>query len=130
VIEGVGVATGDADAARRRAESDAGAGPVTVTFDAEGDVGHAGAASALASVVKACLALDRQIRPAPRGPQCWRHDTADGPRRAGVSARSVDGNHVHVILAECESTAPDQARPFAAPSEALFTFDGDTPGDL
>src|SRR5205807_812336 len=100
VIDGVGVATGDADAARRRAESDAGHGSATVAFDAEGDVGHAGAASALASVAQACLALDRQILPGPRGPQFWLHDTADGPRRAGVSAASVDGNHVHVILAE------------------------------
>src|SRR5437763_620157 len=51
-IAGVGVATGDADAARERAGATA-----EVVIDAEPDIGHAGAASALASVVKACVAL-------------------------------------------------------------------------
>src|SRR5207247_179607 len=93
VIDGVGVATGDADAARERAGAAA-----DVVIDAEPDVGHAGAASALASVVKACVALYRED-----GPQFWPHDPAGGPRRAAVAAAGTDGNRVHVVLAEHES---------------------------
>jgi 3-hydroxymyristoyl/3-hydroxydecanoyl-(acyl carrier protein) dehydratase len=134
VVEGVGVATGDAPEARRRAEADAGVGPVSITLDAEGDVGHAGAASALASVVKACLALDRRILPAPRGPQFWLHDRDDGPRRAAVSAASVDGNYARIILSEYEpatlETTPDRRQPLGALSEALFALDGDTLAEL
>src|SRR5258708_7912511 len=74
------------------------------------DVGHAGAASALAGLIKAALCLHQQILPplrgvavaalrpelsagqaraqapyfVPRGPQFWLRDRADGPRRAAV----------------------------------------------
>ncbi len=133
VIEGVGVATGDADAARQRAEAEAGAEP-SVVLDAEGAIGHAGAAAALASVAQACLALDRQILSAPCGPQFWLHDRADGPRRAAVRAESTDGNRVYILLAEHEPAAleatPERVQPLGALSEAIFLLDGDTPADL
>src|SRR5439155_18433574 len=66
----------------------------------------------------------------PRGPQFWLHDTADGPRRAGVRAAGVDGNHVHVILAERGPAAPEDVHPLGPFPEALFALDGDTPADL
>src|SRR5205823_6043814 len=77
---------------------------------ARGSIGHTGAASGLASLVKAALALHQQMLPplhgadaihfgpagsdtpffAPRGPQFWLRDRVRGPRRAAVSALSVD----------------------------------------
>ncbi|HEY1379255.1 MAG TPA: beta-ketoacyl synthase N-terminal-like domain-containing protein, partial [Gemmataceae bacterium] len=97
VVEGVGVATGDAAAARDRA------GGAGIPFDAGPDAGRAGAASALASVVAACAALYRQVLPAADGPRFWPRDPAGGPRRAAVAAAGTDGSRVHVVLAEHES---------------------------
>src|SRR5262249_47302238 len=39
---------------------------------------------------------------APVLPQCWVRDRLAGPRRAGVSCSSVDGNVMHVALEGCE----------------------------
>jgi acyl transferase domain-containing protein/3-hydroxymyristoyl/3-hydroxydecanoyl-(acyl carrier protein) dehydratase len=84
------------------------------------DVGHAGAAAGLASLVKACLCLYQRVIPPVRNaetlraelaqsgrrffllpkPQHWQHDRGDGPRRAGVSSFSIDGNCHHVVLEE------------------------------
>lgn len=113
---------------------------------AKADVGHAGAASGLISVVKASLALYQEIIPplrglrqplaslassktlrAPGSPQCWVRDRAQGPRRSGVSTASVDGNVSHVVLEAHEGPANDRSvlertRPLGALPEALFVF--------
>jgi acyl transferase domain-containing protein/3-hydroxymyristoyl/3-hydroxydecanoyl-(acyl carrier protein) dehydratase len=112
-----------------------------VTFDATPDVGRAGAASAIASFVKACLALDQRIRPTPCGPQVWLIDAADGPRLATVVSESIDRNRVTIRLREPASRGPErpqlessqELRSLTLParvSEAVFLLDGDTPADL
>ncbi|MCP4898691.1 MAG: acyltransferase domain-containing protein [bacterium] len=90
---------------------------------AKSDVGHAGAASGLASVVKACLSLYQEIIPPLRGfenprseflvgdcsffmpssPRFWLHDSGNGPRRAAAHTFSIDGNCAHVVLEGLES---------------------------
>jgi acyl transferase domain-containing protein/3-hydroxymyristoyl/3-hydroxydecanoyl-(acyl carrier protein) dehydratase len=76
---------------------------VSTTKDA---IGHAGAASGLASVLKAVLCLDREVVPAGT-PRPWIRDRQSGPRRAAVSAIGIDGNCVHAILEEAaEKPAP------------------------
>ena len=113
---------------------------------AKADVGHAGAASGLISVVKASLALYQEIIPplralqqplssivnsktlcAPVFPQYWVRDRAQGPRRAGVSTASVDGNVLHVVLEANEDSTGDcrageRMRPLGALPEALFVL--------
>src|SRR5581483_2293658 len=84
-----------------------------------GQVGQAGAASAAAGLVKACLALHHQVRPPTvdgdgvrgelaavsdrchwsREPRFWLADEG-APRRAVVAATGVDGSAVHVVLEE------------------------------
>ena len=81
-------------------------------------IGHTGAAAGLASLVKTALCLHHEILPPlsthhtlrpplatlngsvfiPTTPQYWIQDRAAGPRRAVVSAMSIGGNCVHVIL--------------------------------
>ncbi|MBX9626881.1 MAG: hypothetical protein K2X82_23980 [Gemmataceae bacterium] len=68
VIRGVGAASSEAAAADRAGCGDA------VRFDAAADVGHAGAASAGASLVKACLGLYMEVMP---------EDPTPGPSPAG-----------------------------------------------
>ena len=121
---------------------------------AKADVGHTGAASGLVSVVKASLALYHEIIPplrelrqplpefrlggslqAPTSPHYWVRNRADGPRRAGVSSLSVDGNCVHAVLEACEDQDPDRLaverrQPLGARSEALFTFAANDPSGL
>ena len=108
------------------------------------DVGHAGAASGLISVVKASLALYQEVLPPLRGlrqpiseltlaeglvartaPQYWVRNRAEGPRRAGVSSVSVDGNCLHVVLEACEDQEGDRiewerAQPLGPRAETLF----------
>ncbi len=108
------------------------------------DVGQTGAAAGLVAVVKASLALYQEVLPPLRGlrqplaglaasptllapavPQTWVRDRVDGPRRAGVSAASVDGNFMHVVLEACERQISERAqtereRPVEARGDALF----------
>jgi acyl transferase domain-containing protein/3-hydroxymyristoyl/3-hydroxydecanoyl-(acyl carrier protein) dehydratase len=85
-------------------------------------VGDAGAASGMASLVAASLALHRRRLPAvagyeqpveglggehsplhvPIAAQAWLRDRAEGSRVAGVSCASVDGNRMHAVLEEAE----------------------------
>ena len=81
------------------------------------DIGHAGAAAGLASLVKASLCLFHKTLPplrnsqslrdeispplnlyAPGTPQYWLHNAADGPRRAMIGTISTTGNCAHAIL--------------------------------
>ena len=81
------------------------------------NIGHAGAASGLASLVKTSLCLYNEIIPPlknfiesgnqtrlngafhmPSFPQYWPRDRKDGPRRACTCAMTTDGNCMHVIM--------------------------------
>jgi len=104
-------------------------------------IGHAGAASALAGVIKASLALSRQILPPSEirtgestirfGPRYWLKDEADGPRRAIVAATSADGTATHLILEEALTVQSGfDPQPLGARPEALFVIQGETPGEL
>ncbi len=121
---------------------------------AKADVGHTGAASGLISVLKASLALYQETIPPLRGfqqplaslahsktlwapvfPQYWVRDRAQGPRRAGVSTASMDGNVLHVVLeAEEDPTgdrlATERAHPLGALPEALFVLSAADPQGL
>ncbi|MFH2000159.1 MAG: beta-ketoacyl synthase N-terminal-like domain-containing protein [Planctomycetota bacterium] len=99
----------------------------------KGDIGHTGAASGLASIVKACLCLYQEMLPPlrniknaqtrlmdegcclyiPKKPQYWLHNRAEGPRRAGVSSFSIDGNCTHVVL---EALKPETQESVCTPS--------------
>ncbi len=119
------------------------------------DAGHAGAASGLASVLKACLCLYQEIIPAlrntadtgghftapgtrlyvPQHPQYWLHDRADGPRRAGASSIDAGGSVLHVVLegmASATERSLEVARlqPLGALHEAVFVVEGTTPREL
>jgi acyl transferase domain-containing protein/3-hydroxymyristoyl/3-hydroxydecanoyl-(acyl carrier protein) dehydratase len=118
-------------------------------------LGHAGTASALAGVVKTALALYQEILPpmrpfralpelaaaakrfhVPARPQYWLRDRAEGPRRAGVSSMSVDGNCGHVILEEAPApgdparAAAERRQPLGARREALFAIEADAAAGL
>lgn len=106
-------------AERRRA--DAGAPPVPVG-SVKANIGHTKAAAGVAAFIKACMALERQVRPPntgcdtphpllvgedaalralPRG-ELWPEGV---PLRAGVSSMGFGGINVHVVV-----EAPEQPR--------------------
>ncbi|MBW2591227.1 MAG: type I polyketide synthase, partial [Deltaproteobacteria bacterium] len=81
------------------------------------NIGHAGAAAGLASLVKTSLSLYQEIIPPlndftepvdslrrnkafhiPVCPQFWLRDRQDGPRRACVASMTTDGTCMHVVL--------------------------------
>ncbi|WP_372370038.1 beta-ketoacyl synthase N-terminal-like domain-containing protein [Candidatus Uabimicrobium sp. HlEnr_7] len=112
------------------------------------DIGHTGAASGIASFIKAVLCLREQITPAlrdikelrkeltqdntlifPQHSQYWLHDRSKGPRLAGVSGMSTDGNALHVVLEE----SPQQVSstyPIEICDEKLFCIEANTPQQL
>ena len=111
---------------------------------AKADVGHTGAAAGLASLIKVCTCLEQQILPPlrnlerpqpdvasrfvlPRSPSYWLRDRIDGPRRAGLSCFSVDGNCTHVVLESAPAAVQSKASvisPLAGSSEHLFVIEG------
>ncbi len=118
-----------------------------------GDIGQSGAAAGLASLVRGCLALYQEILPGsrgfqtscpelngngrlflPNGSRYWLRNRADGPRRAAVNMRSVDGSCCHVVLEGYEgSSAYDgdtTVKPFGNETEFLFVVSADSPADL
>ena len=114
----------------------------TAVAATKGVFGHTGAAAPLLGVVRAALALRGRVlppnpdfeRPAadawegsslhlPRLPQPWHHDRLAGPRTAGVSAVSVGGTCLHVVLAEpprSDRSDPGLDRPLGDRGAALF----------
>ena len=121
--------------------------PVSIG-SAKADVGHTGAASALAGLVKAALCLYQEILPPLRhlgqlraemaaqghrirplrNPQYWIRDRVLGPRRAAVSAFGVDGNCSHVVLEAFErnpelTVQRERLQPLGARREALFAIE-------
>ena len=112
---------------------------------AHADLGHAGAASGLASVVKAVLCLESEVLPALRGlehprpelaggsreilaprlTQPWLRDRQDGPRRAAAISWGVDGSCLSVVLEACERSAAGAIEPVADElPEGLFAAAG------
>ncbi len=112
---------------------------------AKADIGHAGAASGLASLVKTALCLYQEMLPPlrdsrqpvppftrsghrlhlPEHAQYWLRDRVDGPRYAGVSSFSIDGNCSHVVLQSYEHdleshVQTERLQPLGARPEALF----------
>jgi acyl transferase domain-containing protein/3-hydroxymyristoyl/3-hydroxydecanoyl-(acyl carrier protein) dehydratase len=100
-----------------------------------GDVGHAGAASGLAALVKACLCLHHQTLPAHRGPvarsvepftlpraaEHWAYAGAEWPRRAAIGSVSVSGQCVHVLLEE-SLAAKREGRSVVKPDDPARTL--------
>lgn len=105
-------------------------------------IGNTGAASGIASLIKACLCLHHRTLPAfsenenifeqllkeednfyiPHHPQYWLRNRVEGPRRAAVSTFSADGNCAHVILEAYEKEMP--VEPVVTPKEAIFAVEG------
>ncbi|MDF1580748.1 MAG: beta-ketoacyl synthase N-terminal-like domain-containing protein [Desulfuromonadales bacterium] len=117
---------------------------------AKGDVGHAGAAAGLVSLIKAALCLDQKILPplrnvqtlrynwvrgkrnfvAPESARFWLRNRAEGPRRALVSGLGSDGSCSQVILEGIDDTSSrvrslPVARPLGALDEGLFALAAD-----
>ena len=121
-------------------------------------VGHMGAAAGLAATLKTALCLYHEIIPPlpggveplaalpgpdrvhlPAFPQFWTRDRADGPRRAAVSAMTVDGEWAHVVLEGEERADPDglpakivqeRRRPLGEAPYGLFVVEADDPEGL
>ena len=92
-------------------------------------IGHAGAASGMASLAKTALALYNRVLPGPA--RHWLRNRADGPRRAGVSGMSVDGNCCHVVLQEYEpENYHEPVGSITAKGEALFAIEADDEAGL
>lgn len=131
VVQGVGVAS-DPTQVRTQVGPDV---EGAIPFDASADVGETGAASAAASLAKACIALWQQLLPGPR-PQYWLHDRQTGPRRALVTSTSIDGTHYAVLLEEAaeqqlgEIFSVSRCQPLGARAEAVFVTQGDSATEL
>ena len=119
------------------------------------DIGHAGAAAGLASLIKTALCLQHKILPplrnlhslipewvhtkgefvAPVAPQYWLNNRADGPRRALVSGIGGDSSCSHVVVEEYAGTelldkSSTVSRPLGALPEGLFIAEAATPAGL
>lgn len=109
-----------------------------------GSIGQVGAASGLASLVRAALCLHHRVLPplpgfersagqrwseagfhVPRESQHWWRNRAEGPRRACVGSMTLDGGCAQVVIEECATPAPHErgwaSRPsaFGATPESL-----------
>ncbi|MBA4189910.1 MAG: type I polyketide synthase [Planctomycetaceae bacterium] len=133
-IRGIGVAT-DARTALERAEHDAAdLYETAVRFNAVHDIGEAGAASAAASLVKACVGLWQEVQPDPA--RFWLRDRDEKPRRAKVTASGADGTHFAILLEEQPKKPgeitpnPEFSQPLGARLEGVFLVDGDSPATL
>ncbi len=118
---------------------------------AKADVGHAGAAAGLASLVKAAVCLEQQVLPplrnlqtmrydwvrgkrsfiAPVAAQFWLRNRSEGPRRALVSGLGIDGTCSHLVLEGFEdktgkATPLFADRPLGALDEGLFVLEADS----
>ncbi len=122
------------------------------------NIGHAGAASGLASLVKTSLCLYQEIIPPltnftepgdpiwqtdtfhmPAFPQYWMRDRKDGPRRACTGAMTTDGNCMHVILEGFEyepferipeKVKKERKRPLGFMAPGLFVVEGNSKKEL
>ncbi|QXE92021.1 type I polyketide synthase [Geomonas subterranea] len=113
----------------------------------KGDIGHTGAASGLASLVRGCLALYQEIIPGartgerpvaqlsgngalflPAGSRYWLRNRSEGARQAGVSVFGVDGSVSHVVLQGYDKVSGrasvEQVAPLGGWDEFLFCITG------
>jgi PfaB family protein len=109
-------------------------------------VGHTGAACGIAGVQRAALCLHHHVQPAtprlgnsaparttettydPSDSHYWLRNRQDGPRRAIVCGRSVDGSTTHAVL---EGVEPEGTLPPTPPgSSALVAIRGADQDDL
>ncbi|MEN8244753.1 MAG: beta-ketoacyl synthase N-terminal-like domain-containing protein [Thermodesulfobacteriota bacterium] len=121
-------------------------------------VGHTGAASGLASIVKTCLSLYHEVVPPlanfseppeniwnadsfylPHAPHHWLRDRVRGPRRACVGAMTSDGLFSHVLLESHEGSIEietgdadikEKQRPLGLCDFGLFVIEEDSAQDL
>lgn len=117
----------------------------------KGVIGHTGAASGLAGLVRASLALYQEIIPGSRetltpmenihevfylpcGPRYWLRNRADGPRHAAVAAFGVDGTSTHVVLSQADEVPKrcdgDRAQPLGEWKEWLFVLCGENRDEI
>lgn len=94
-------------------------------------IGHTGAASGLASLAKVSLGLYHKQRTVPENnqdqSQYWLRNKIDGLRQSAVSAFSIDGNCMTVILEEAEQ---DSTLSMTFMNETLFSFHAESKGEL
>ena len=112
------------------------------------DIGDAGGAAGMASVIKTILCLKQRLLPpvrnlsslnhdwlrekrrflVPQAPQYWLNNSGAGPRRALVTARGNDATFSALLLEEYQATKPAGGveRPLGALSAGLFAISGDT----
>ncbi|MFP6615852.1 MAG: beta-ketoacyl synthase N-terminal-like domain-containing protein, partial [Candidatus Hydrogenedentota bacterium] len=120
-------------------------GEQCLVTSAKADIGQAGAASGIASLVKTSLCLYQEILPPLRGidhlreefqpashrlfctktPQYWLRNKSTGPLRAGMSSFGLDGNVSHVVLESFEHkneprVQTERLQPLGNRSEGLF----------
>ena len=112
------------------------------------DIGHTGAASGLASLVRGCLALYQEIIPAsqkaatrpltkfagdgplylPGASRYWLRNREAGARHAGISVFGVDGSCSHVVLEGYENlpvrATGERLAPLGLGEESLFCVTG------
>lgn len=109
----------------------------------DSDVGRAGAASAAAALLKACLAIYQETLPGSASgspassPRYWLHNRSAGPRRAAVAATGADGSCLAFVLEEYakntladDRPAVDRLQPLGARDEAVFVVEGATPTEI
>ncbi len=108
------------------------------------DIGHCGAAGALASLVKTSLCLHHQVLPqmrklngfhanfdnstalyTPVQSHYWLRDRDKGPRRALVNSFSVDGNCISAIVEGADDSIDTLGNAAGDDSEALFSICAD-----
>ncbi len=120
------------------------------------NIGNAGSASGLASLIKACLCLYHEIIPPlvnftepitvmennlhfPVSPQFWYRNRIDGPRMACVASITSDENCMHVVIKGHEYSAPnditekisiERKSPLGQRNFGLFIIDGNTKNEL
>ncbi|MCG6912026.1 MAG: type I polyketide synthase, partial [Deltaproteobacteria bacterium] len=123
-------------------------------------VGHTGAASSLASVVKTALCIYHRLTPPltnftqpakniwntdafhlPQQPHPWLGNRVEGPVQACVAAMTGDGLCAHLLMASDEEdrkplartsdrAAVERLRPLGVRDFGLFTVEADTPHEL
>jgi len=113
-------------------------------------IGHAGAATGVASLIRAALSLHHRVLPAIDAPdpvteldradnrlallsepQYWLANRIDGPRIAAVNSMSVSGECVHALLSESPHSAPHSMSVIGDEKQAsLFVIAGNDQADV
>ncbi len=103
-------------------------------------IGHTGAASGLAAVLRASMALYHEIIPGSQytgdicneladgrlklspSPRYWLRNRVDGSRHAGISVSGIDGSCSHIVLEGFEEQSPAYNKERSAPLGNLTEF--------